>query len=176
MDSTLTGAWIGAVAGLTVWFFNWLWMLWGEHKLRKRIRTMISIEIEDNIEMLDTFYAAVRNAIRFNEDSALAGMQKADVLSMLPLPIWNYRIWESLTTSIPLALNGDEIRAVHLQHKRFDELTRLKSIKPDSLYDWTKEFEAAISNILQMNNPLNAQKVLEETHNENIKIRSKNAI
>ncbi len=154
MDSTLKAAWIGAVAGFVVWFFSWLWTLWSDRRARKRIRTMISIEIQDNLSSLREFCAAVEERVTFTNASHLANMQRGDTLSAIPLPEFSHRIWESLTPSIPLGLNENEIREVHRFHALLDELIRLKGISRDPISQWRNEVEGVINRLLEKGDPI----------------------
>src|SRR5438105_4051934 len=101
MDSTLKAAWIGAVAGFVVWFFSWLWTLWTDHRARNRIRSMIRVEIDDNLALLRRFIEAVDARVNFTA-SPMARMQRGDALSTEPLPTFSHRIWEDLTPSVPI--------------------------------------------------------------------------
>ena len=162
MDATLTAAWIGAVAGFVLWFFSWLWTLWTDRRARNRIRTMISIEMEDNLETLREFCSAVEERVNFTNASHLANMQRGDALSTLPLPTFSHRIWETLTSSIPVGLNENEIIDVHRFHAQLDELVRLKSISRDPQSQWRADVENVIEGLLHKGNTLNPRRTLPE--------------
>lgn len=154
MDATLTAEWIGAVAGFVVWFFSWLWTLWTDRRARKRIRTMITLEIEDNLSGLRAFVAAVEVRVNFTNVSHLATMQRGDALSAIPLPEFSHRIWETLTSSLPVGLNEDEIRQVYHSYSELNELTRLKGISHDPRSQWRPEVEGVLNGLLEKGNPI----------------------
>lgn len=62
----------------------------------------------------------------------LATVQRGDALGAIPLPTFSDRIWESLTSLIPIGLHENEIRGVHRFHAELDELIRRKRNKPRS--------------------------------------------
>jgi hypothetical protein len=153
MDSTLKAAWIGAVAGFVVWFFSWLWRLWTDRRARNRIRSMIRIEIDDNLDALHLFLEAVDRRVSFTS-SPLARMQRGDALSALDLPMFSHRIWEALTASVPVGLNETEIQKVHRFHAKLDELARLKGLSHDTQSQWHREVDTLIDAIVSLGNPL----------------------
>ncbi len=155
MDRALFAALIGAAGGLVVWLCNWLWLLHSERKIRTRIRTMLSIEIEENLTALRAFSSAAQNHVTFTA-SHLANIQRLDQLAIAPLPKWKHDIWAGLLASIPLALQEQKIREVHQFHMDLDELTRLKmsSSGESSGHAWFDNFEAKINALLQRGNPL----------------------
>ena len=159
MDSTLKAAWIGAVAGFVVWFFSWLWTLWTDRRARNRIRTMVNIEIEDNLEALTGFLAEVDNRVNFT-NSPMANMQRGDALSSVPLPTFSHKIWESLTASIPTGLNESEIRDVHGFHAQLDESIRLKNISRGPQSQWRTDVEGVVNGLLERGNPLSERRAL----------------
>ena len=154
MDSTLKAAWIGAVAGFVVWFFSWLWSLWTDRRARNRIRTMVSLEIEDILRVLREFNETVEASVTLRGAAHMANMQRGDALSSVPLPPLSHRIWETLTASIPLGLSENEIRQVHHFHLQLDELVRLKGISRDPRSVWHRNVDAVLNGLLTAGNPI----------------------
>jgi len=152
MDRTLLAAVIGAAGGFVVWLFNWLWLLYSERKIRTRIRTMLSIELEHNLTALRAFSPSAQNSATFTA----AMLPGRDQLAIAPLPSWKHGIWDCLLASIPLALREQEIRNVHQFHLDLDELTKLKmsSAGVASGHEWFDNFEARINALLLRGNPL----------------------
>jgi hypothetical protein len=158
MDPNLKTPLVGAGTALFVLFFNWCWTLYTQHRTKNRIRTMIRLELDDNIKRLRAFMDEAETSVRFSSESAMSGMQRADALMANKLPSWNHRIWDSLTQSIPLALKPREIEFVYSLYNELDELTRMKTEEykiGDSLYDWSTSFMEKVSAILEAGNPLN---------------------
>ena len=153
MDTTLKAAWIGAVAGFVVWFFSWLWTLWMDRRARNRIRSMIRIEINDNLDALRCFIAAVDQRVNLTA-SPLTGVQRDSALTAVTLPAFSHRIWEDLTASVPIALNETEIQNVHRFHANLDELIRLKGISHNTESQWQQEVDAVIDLVINRGNPV----------------------
>ena len=154
MDPTLEGAWIGAVAGVVLWGANILWtLLWTERRARKRIRTMLRLEMDDNRAAVQQFLAAVEAKAANTQQSP--GMDPRHfALSTVGLPTFSHRIWETLTDSIPIALDEAEIAQVHLFHNYLDELVRLKGMQRNDLPAWVALFEQVISDLMSIRNLL----------------------
>ncbi|HVS83634.1 MAG TPA: hypothetical protein VHE60_18025 [Pyrinomonadaceae bacterium] len=115
---------------------------------------MISIEIQDNLVSLRAFCAAVEERVNLSEASPLANMQRGDALGAIPLPTFGHRIWETLTSSIPVGLNENEIKDVHCFHSQLDELIRLKGISHDPRSQWHREVGRVINCLLEKGNPI----------------------
>jgi hypothetical protein len=155
MDRTILAAVIGAVGGFVVWLFSWFWTLYSERKIGTRIRTMLSLEIEENLTALRAFCSAAENRQTLTA-SHFAGMQRRDAFATAPLPTFKHGIWESLVASIPLALREREIPALHWFHFGLNELTRQKALSEGLLSsrEWRDSFERQINELLQIGNPL----------------------
>lgn len=162
MDSNLTAALIGAVAGVVVWLFSWLWILWTERRARGRIQTLIRIEIEGNLAALREFRASVEKQVTFWNAKHMVGAQRGDALSSIPLPTFSQRIWESLTPSLPVGLTVDEIRAVYRFYSDLEELKRLKSISRDPQSEWKDEIERIMNGLLEKAHLLSDRALVKE--------------
>jgi hypothetical protein len=155
MERTLLAALIGAAGGLVVWLFNWLWLLYSGHKTRTRIRTMLSIEVDENLAALRAFLSAAQSHVTLTA-SPLAEMQRRDQFATALLPTFKHATWTALLASIPLALQEQEIRGVHQFHLDLDELARLKTSARgvSSGHEWSDNFGAQINALLRRGNPL----------------------
>jgi hypothetical protein len=87
----------------------------------------------------------------------MANMQRWDALVTVPLPTFSHRIWEGLTSTIPVGLNENEIRDVHRFHARLDELIRFKGISADPRSQWCKKVEGVINGLIEKGNPIGKQ-------------------
>ena len=128
MDRPFFAALIGAAGGLVVWLLNWSWLLYSEHRIRTRIRTMLSIELEENLTMLRAFESAAQNHTNFKASPILAKMQRRDQLTIAPLPTWKHAIWEGMAASVPRALHEQKIREVYQFHLDLDELNETEDV------------------------------------------------
>jgi len=125
-----------------------------EKEFAERVRTMLSIEIDDNVAALEKFDDGIDDQLVFSESPNRKGMQRPEVLSATQLPSWKHDYWQSLTTSIPLALTPDEIRKCHLHHFLLDELTTIKGTSRSNLSTWHHVIEQTISKLKELGNPL----------------------
>jgi hypothetical protein len=153
--AAVTGAVIGAAGGLVVWLLSWAWLRYTELRMRKRIRIMVSIELDENLAALRAFLFAAQNQVTL-PNSPLAQMQRRGQFATSPLPAWKHTIWAGLLASIPLALKEQEIREVHQFHFDLDELTRLRQASDgvSSGYGGGNNLEAQINTFLKKGNPL----------------------
>lgn len=125
-----------------------------ENEFAERVRTMLSIEIDDNVAALEKFDDGIDDQLVFSDSPNRKGMQRPDVLSVTQLPSWKHDYWQSLTTSIPLALTPDEIRKCHQHHFLLDELTKIKGTTRSNLNTWHHVMEQRISTLKELGNPL----------------------
>jgi hypothetical protein len=116
---------------------------------------MICVEIEENLARLKEFRSNTENASTFS-DSPLSEVQKNDALRLNVLPTLGHSIWRSLTTSIPTALNPDEIRSVYRFHGRLDELAVLKNHDNAAPSEHAAAIKEALTRLIDDGNPLKA--------------------
>ena len=123
---------------------------------------MISLEIENNLSHLKGFMDTVNSRMTFPKESGLYGVQKLDGFKQYGFQPWKRRVWDSLTTSIPLALNPGRINEVDRLYNKLDELTLLKESRMhfDSESEWADAFEKRINDLLETGNPLSRRKLL----------------
>ena len=170
MDTLITAvvAVFASVLGSVVGGLFTMWAVTRSHKLEraaqteheseitKRVRTMLSLEIDDNYAALERFDAGINEAILF-QNSSPQPKERAQQLSDVVLPFWKHEYWEGLTDSIPLALSPDEIRACHEFHSSLKELTRLKGLSRSPQGAWQDAMEQAINRLKGIKNPLLAE-------------------
>src|SRR3989442_672484 len=122
------------------------------------LRTMISIEIDENLAKVREFADAVAGRVNFPAESPIALAQKSDALRSEPLPSFRRRYWERTSTAnIAETLSPVEIERVHQFYSQLDELTQLRTDK-ESKYskrsEWRKAFEPVLKRLLERGNPL----------------------
>lgn len=91
---------------------------WREHQTEKAeinsTRTMLALEVEQNLERLHDLWGAIEKAIpRYSGTGSLEEAEWAYALLSIPWPGWDRRAWDELTGRIPRALKSEKIRQVH---------------------------------------------------------------
>jgi len=125
MDSATVAALAGALASTVAWLG---WTMFSDYRTRVRIRTMLRIELNDNLSALQ--------------------------MRIIPLPEWKFAAWDAITSSIPLALNEREIKSVHDLRRRLLRLCAMKQTPAEPRSQWSAEFEDRVREILTEGNPL----------------------
>jgi hypothetical protein len=119
----------------------------------ERIRTLLSLEIDQNLLAFEKYDAGIDDRILF-QNRKLQPKDRPNQLSDTPMPVWKHDYWEGLTASIPSALTTDEIKKCHEFHARLKELTRLSNISRNPNGNWHLCVEQEISALKQLGNPL----------------------
>jgi hypothetical protein len=149
MRVEIEAAIIGVGGALLVLLASWLWNLYVERRTGKRVRAMLSLEIQDNLDTLQNFLKRVGQHVTLTE-SPLGNLQRNDAVRREDLPTGSHRIWEGATQSIPVALTTEQIKRVHVFHKELDDLTEAKR-DPSSR---AADLESRIARLLGDGNPL----------------------
>lgn len=156
--ASLLGAWVGGRFALRAVMHS--------HKLQQqtkkeddaafaeRVRTMLSVEIEDNVKALERFDAGIDLQPVFSDPPVRKGIDRPEVLSVTQLPSWKHEYWRTLTTSIPLALSPDEIHKCHEHHSLLDELTVIKGTSRNKISTWHNVMEQKMNDLKKKGNPL----------------------
>jgi hypothetical protein len=133
-----------------------------QKKLIRSVRTMVSLEIEENLRLLWQFWESVRDLPDDVDGDALVYSQ---MLIRAPLPGWSHTAWESQMPSLAVALAAREIRHVHIHHNRLERLTairaQLKACHAEQRAEWTSARDesgmvqsiAGISRVFDWNAP-----------------------
>ena len=103
-SSQVEAALIGVTGSLLVLSLNWLWSRYVEQRSRKRVRAMLRIEIDENLQGLSKWWHGTEAAVTFSR-SPLAGVQQLDAAKKLPLPVRNHRVWQAALPLIPMSLD-----------------------------------------------------------------------
>jgi hypothetical protein len=149
MAVEIEAAIIGVSGALLVWLTSWLWSLYVDHRTGKRVRAMLALEIQDNLDTLQNFLKRVGQHVTFTE-SPLGNLQRNDAMQKENLPTGSHRIWRGAIQFIPVALTVEEIKRVHSFHKELDQLTETKRDPSSKAAD----LESRITRLLGDGNPL----------------------
>ena len=107
-----------------------------EHKLtrkeeRNSVRTLIKLEIQQNIDELRIFW----NQSNEMDDSILDPKEKISIkvrnLSKTPIPFWSYLAWESQMSKIPIVFKSEEIVQLQSVYKKFRQTSNILNLLPD---------------------------------------------
>jgi hypothetical protein len=165
MDNLVTGL-IAILASVVGGLFT-MWAVTRSHQLERasqtehekqtseRVRTMLSLEIDQNRAAFEKYDAGIDERILF-QNSRLQPKERAQQLSDMPLPEWKHDYWDALTSQIPTALTPDEIQKCHEFHSRLKELTRLCSFSRTPQGTWHQCMEQEIAKLKELKNPLNS--------------------
>ncbi|WP_017300653.1 hypothetical protein [Nodosilinea nodulosa] len=153
------------------------------NKEKKSIRTLIRLEIQQNIDELKLFWEQVVKEISEDEISVFAtGRQITSrllKLSKSPFPEWRCKAWESQMTRVPAAFEDNEIVQIQSTYKRMSKITSLLNLLPrgpinigvsmaeatfssggflidnyeDELSFW-KDFEVLVLSVIESGNPV----------------------
>ncbi len=128
----------------------------GSQSKTSGLRTMISIEIDENLTKVKGFAEAVSRRVNLT-GSPIALAQRTSALQSEPLPSFDRRSWERTPTpDLAEALSPTEIERVHHFYSRLDELARLRNEKNkySKRSEWRKAFEPILQALLERGNPL----------------------
>lgn len=112
-----------------------------EEEQARAIRTLLSVEIEQNIAWLRDFVSRVKQPDGADSGKETTPLDVARRLTQMPMPGWSHKMWESQLQWVKLALDDKQISQVHLFHKQLDRigeirtsLTRLETEERDDLW------------------------------------------
>lgn len=91
-----------------------------EKKQSKSVRTLISLEIDQNLSSLTEFWNKLTNGI-----SSLAFR---DQFVKMSIPNWSHNVWKSQTSFMPTALNEDEIKEIWNFHNQLNSITDIHTM------------------------------------------------
>lgn len=144
---------IGAGSVLLSWGVSSLATFCSNRRRNKRIRSMLYLEMQLNLNLLNSYMEFVDE----NSKSVASGI----VMHKYMPQVWRHRVWESLTESIPLALNPTEIRDTFLFHQRFDELDLLrangKDLPSEQIPLWAGKYVEQIQRIQKESLPFSVK-------------------
>jgi hypothetical protein len=142
---------LGVLVG---YFLNAYRLRWRERKVESNVRALLRLEVDENLANLRYYKSGVdvRSAGAPYQDDVLPGqMPLANSLSGVRLPEWNHQSYKSLLSSIPNALNPEEIIKIYRFHAQLDELGLIQERKHGA---WLKEVNEGAAKLLNDGNPL----------------------
>ncbi|MGR3309264.1 MAG: hypothetical protein ACUZ77_00670 [Candidatus Brocadiales bacterium] len=148
-----------------------------EKKQAQAVRTLLSLEIDQNLALLRDFLGKVKHVDMSKEKPVPRPLIMAQRLIELPLPCWSHKMWESQMPLLATALNEEEIRQVHLHHSKLDTITdirtklyeEVKPLRDGEISEWAsyrlsekvpplwEECERIVSKLFALKNPLQPQ-------------------
>jgi hypothetical protein len=147
MSVEIKAAMIGVRGALLVWIVSWWWSLHRDRRTGKRVHTMLSLEIDENLRALSEWRDEVRKAKSASEwrtknvnnqniDAQVEREMVTQAWLKLGVPNWIHRIWWESTQLVPIALDEQEIKEVHRLHRELEAISvRMKQEIP---YDMSK--------------------------------------
>ena len=96
-----------------------------ERKTRRRVRALLRLEIEDNLEQLGQIWSTIVSEQPSTTKADFEVPPQVLALIQLPLPVWSHKIWESHLPLVAASLAEHEIGQMHLLHTRLDAITTI---------------------------------------------------
>ena len=120
---------LGIVVG---WGLGELSSWWRDTRAKKEtskgVRTMVSLELDRNLSLLDEFWDKVGHYEGGETDKAQIKIQLARRFVAFPLPFWTRQMWESQFPLLSGALSDSEIGAVHQVHCDLESIGRIQEV------------------------------------------------
>jgi hypothetical protein len=106
---------------------TWLRQRSSEKQQAQATRILLSLEIENNLQLLRSFWERVGKAGAEAKDRRTASWRTANTIADLPLPNWSHRAWESQLGVLPQALGSNTLlREVHAHHAQLDAIAAIR--------------------------------------------------
>jgi hypothetical protein len=117
------GLFLGIILSFCLESLRWRYR---ENKTKQRVRELLGLEIEHNLDELKLFWSELEKANSTIVESYIFGSERVSRLIELRLPVWGYKVWESQMSLLAGALNREEIKRVHLLYKHLNTLTSIR--------------------------------------------------
>jgi len=98
-----------------------------DKKKKLAFRTVLDLEIEQNLSVLNKFWNKIIDIGNFLQDSDEARNSKALKLIETPIPIWSRKVWEGQISYLALSLNVQEIKEIHKLYCNLDTIIAIQS-------------------------------------------------
>lgn len=131
MISAIIGV-VGIVIGTILGFvLNEIARWWREKRAEKKqiraVRTMLSLEIDQNLALLRDFWSKTKDVDLPEDKPDRHNLILVRRLSESPLPLWSHKMWESQMPLLATALSEEEIKQVHRHHNKLDAITAIRT-------------------------------------------------
>jgi hypothetical protein len=98
---------------------------------RKSVRTLVRLEIQQNIEELQIFWDRLKKLDKNIADPKLRISASITRLSTSPMPSWNYRALESQVSKLPTVFKSEKITQIQSNYKRLKQILNLLDLLPN---------------------------------------------
>jgi hypothetical protein len=106
---------------------TWLQEIRAEKRQARAVRTLLSLEIDQNLEILRDFWNKMKGVDDSGQSTSKDYLRLALRLIELPLPNWSHKAWESQMSLLVRALKDQEIKQVHNFHTQLDAISGIRS-------------------------------------------------
>ncbi len=98
-----------------------------ENKIKESTKSLIRLEIDQNIEMLKEHWSRVKHLQR-EYDRKFVAFYESD-MTITPLPRWKTESWESHTDHLYEALSNEEIKEAQRVYSRLEKLSYIYNLQ-----------------------------------------------
>jgi hypothetical protein len=106
---------------------TWMRERKSEQQQAEATRTLLSLEIEQNLVLLRSFWERVSKAKEGKEDEEEITLLITSAIADRPLPSWSHRAWESQMGVLPQAISSHAILGqIHTHHTELDAIAAIR--------------------------------------------------
>lgn len=164
MDATTLGALLTICGTILGYMLSEVSSWMRDRRYRKRqaraVRTLISLEVDYNLELLRELRLRVNNIaverIASYSRPELVAKALTKLTRISPPPLWTADLWKSHTHLVSTALHENEILAVYNVHHQISVLSAILDRASQEEVDplQAHRFEELLNNLLTTGNPL----------------------
>jgi protein-S-isoprenylcysteine O-methyltransferase Ste14 len=127
---------VASIIGVIVGFLLSFWLKRYDENRTKReerqsVRTLIRLEIQQNIDELKIFWNGFKEIEKKIADPKQQIRNKVIKLSESPIPSWSYKAWESQLSKLPVVFKSEEIVHIQSNYKRLNQISNLIDLLPN---------------------------------------------
>jgi hypothetical protein len=153
MDATTKELLVKAATTLVGVVVGWALGYWAtrrkDRKVERNVRALLRVEIDENAAALRDYRESVQ--LRIESQTVQAAhfqqMHRADSHRLTDLPEWRHQAFEKLFSSLPSALNEEQIGEVGDFHRRIDKLTEAHAKIRNQYRDYGKGKTDALTGV-----------------------------